>query len=249
MISFIVCAFNEEGHLKPTVETIHQAIEETGLADYEIIFVDDGSSDNTASEIAELASCNKNIRIFRNPRNLGLGVSMRLGISKAEKPSFMMVPGDNDMSLSMIKMLLICRNEADIVIAVPFNKERRTLVRNVISIIYQLIYLVTFRVYAGYITGPGIWPVALARSLSLKSSRFGIMSELNVKMLCSDSSYTEIPGYVQAGTKARSTITLRNLSEVAASFIQLFLDIYVFERRRFRSRARRHQIDFIKYIK
>jgi len=249
MISFIVCVFNEVGNIGPTVATIRRAAEAVALTDYEVILVDDGSTDGSDKEIAELASQLDCVRAFANPANLGLGSSIRLGISKAVKPSFMMVPGDNDMSESMITLLLLCRNEADVILAVPFNREQRTIVRNIVSTLYQLIYLATFQIYAGYVTGPGIWPVALAQDFKLKSRRFGIMSELNVKMLCGGRTYAEIPGYVQAGPKRRSTVNLKNLAEVVLSYVRLIADIYFVDSERFKKRTTRVQIDFTRYMR
>ena len=55
MISFIICAFNEEANLKDTVNSIYKAKQKINfLNDYEIIIVDDGSDDETFKIATEL---------------------------------------------------------------------------------------------------------------------------------------------------------------------------------------------------
>lgn len=245
MITFIVPAFNEEGNLVPTAATIRAAAKECGIARIEIIFVDDGSADGTASEIAALAEKHSDIRSITNSTNLGLGASVRAGIDIASSASFMVVPGDNDVSKEMMAMILRFRSEADMILTVPLNKEQRNLSRNLISMLYQAVYMTSFRVYVSYINGPGLWPTAAARTAALKSRRFSVISEINVKLLRMGCTFAEVPGYFQAGPKMRRTVTLRNLTEVIVSFCRLVCDVYVFRRECFRGRPVRKKINFL----
>ncbi|MBI1206608.1 MAG: glycosyltransferase [Azospirillum sp.] len=245
MISFIVPSFNEEGNITPTVATIRAAAAESGLDALEIILVDDGSTDGTAAEIAALAAAHPDIRPITNPVNLGLGASIRAGIDIATAPAFMVVPGDNDVAKGMMVMMLNFRHEADMILTAPLNKEQRTILRNLVSMLYQIAYMVMFRVHVTYINGPGIWPTEAARTARLKSRRFSIISELNVKVLRMGCIFAEVPGYLQAGPKARRTITLRNLMEVVASFLRLIVDIHLNGRGQFAARPTRKQIDFV----
>lgn len=245
MITFIVPAFNEEGNIAPTVETIRAAAIESRLDAIEIVLVDDGSTDGTGAEIAALAARHSDIRPIANPVNLGLGASIRKGIEVATAPAFMIVPGDNDVPKSMMVMMLSFRTEAQVILTAPLNKEQRNIVRNLISMLYQMIHMIVFKVYVSYINGPGIWPTEAARTASLKARRFSIISELNVKVLRMGYTFAEVPGYFQAGPKARRTVTLRNLWEVATSFIRLFVDIHLRGGNRFKFLPTRKQIDFV----
>lgn len=201
MITFIVPAFNEEEGITPTVATIRAAAAESGLDRFEIILVDDGSTDGTAAQIAALAAASPDIRPIINPVNRGLGASIRAGIDAASAPAFMVVPGDNDVPKSMMVMMLNFRDEAETILTAPLNKEQRNIVRNLISMIYQMAYMTVFKVYVSYINGPGIWPTAAARAANLKACRFSIISELNVKTLRMGGKFAEVPGYFQAGRR------------------------------------------------
>jgi glycosyltransferase involved in cell wall biosynthesis len=245
MISFIVTAFNEEANIGPTVETLRRVIEEISLPAHEIIIVDDGSTDATHLRIEQLMTQFPQIRCVRHPENRGLGSAVRSGIEVARHPQFMIIPGDNDMHHDFVLSLLSFRNEADLVLGAPLNKELRSISRNVISMFYQMLYMVSFGLFLNYINGPGIWPTEKARQISLRARRFAIISELNVKLLRSGCSFVEIPGYIQAGPKNRATVTVRNLTEVATSYVALLYEIYVRSPDKFSQRPRRSEAKLI----
>lgn len=244
MISFVVPALNEELSIAPTVRTIAAAANNCALTDYEIILIDDGSTDGTHAAMWAAAAADSRVVVLRNERNLGLGTSIRRGINAVRHPQFMVVPGDNDMSQALIELLLTFRDEAEILLTVPLNKETRSLGRNIISMIYQLIQMVTFNVYVAYINGPGIWPTAKTRAVALAAKRFSIISEMNVKLLRSGCSYAELPGYFNAMPKTRRTVTLKNLFEVVGLFMTLAYKVLIAQRKQFSLRPRRVQIDF-----
>jgi glycosyltransferase involved in cell wall biosynthesis len=245
MISFIVTAFNEEANIGPTVATLQGVLREISLSGYEIIIVDDGSTDATYAHIQQLMTGLPQISCIRHPENRGLGAAVRSGIAAAKCPQFMIIPGDNDMHHDFVLSLLSFRNEADLILSAPLNKEIRTIWRNVISMFYQMLYMVSFGLFLNYINGPGIWPTEKVRQVSLRARRFAIISEMNVKVLRTGCSFVEIPGYLLAGPKTRSTVTIRNLTEVASSYLALLFEVYIRSPGKFSQRPRRANVKLI----
>jgi glycosyltransferase involved in cell wall biosynthesis len=244
MISFIVPAFNEADNVAPTVQTIVSAAQHSDVTDYEIILIDDGSTDGTHEAITALSKEYSFVKALRNEQNSGLGSSVRRGIAAAKSPKFMVVPGDNDMMQSLIEMLLTFRDQAEILLTVPLNRESRSRGRNMLSMLYQMIQMFAFDVYVGYINGPGIWPTEKARAVGLAANRFSIISELNVLLLRSGCSYAEVPGYFRARYKARRTVTFVNLAEVTQLFLSLVYRVHVSARAHFSARPKSVPIDF-----
>ncbi len=76
-VSVVVPVFNEER----TIRTIHDHICATGIP-YEIIYIDDGSSDNSASILNNL-SARCNIRVIHHTTNHGKGRAIRTGVLNA----------------------------------------------------------------------------------------------------------------------------------------------------------------------
>ncbi len=239
MISCIVTAFNEEDNIGPTLETIQAVVAKMALSEYEVIVVDDGSTDATYARVADLMTKTPNLRCVRHPINRGLGSAVRSGIEQAKYPRFMVIPGDNDVHRDFALSMLSFRDKADLILAAPVNKEVRTISRNVVSMLYQMLFMVSFGLFVNYINGPGIWPTEKAKQVGLRARRFAIISEMNVKLLRSGCSFLEVPGYFQAGPKSRSTVTLRNLSEVMVSYLALLYEIYIRSPKKFASRPRR----------
>lgn len=245
MISFIVPAYNEVAHIGATVEAISAAAADSELSEYEIIVVDDGSTDGTGESIRRLQGAFPVVKLISHPENRGLGSAIRSALAAANYAQFMIVPGDNDVRKELLKSMLAFRARADLVLVAPLNKEIRTIWRNLLSMAYQAIYMVSFDVFVNYINGPGIWPTEKAREISLRASRFSIISELNIKLLRSGCAYVEIPGYFQAGPKVRSTVTFRNLVEVIRSYLLLMYEVHFLSRERFSKRSRRAVVEFV----
>ncbi len=78
-VSIIIPAYNEESRIGRSLQTALDYLR-SGSRSFEIIVVDDGSKDKTA-EIAE--SIDKEIRVLRQPRNLGKGAAVRRGMLEA----------------------------------------------------------------------------------------------------------------------------------------------------------------------
>ncbi len=77
-ISIVVPLYNEEESLMPLVEEIKKGVRQTGLA-YEIIFVDDGSTDNSLKIIREIKKREQNIRYISFRKNYGKSAALHAG--------------------------------------------------------------------------------------------------------------------------------------------------------------------------
>jgi glycosyltransferase involved in cell wall biosynthesis len=82
-LSFVIPLFNEAGTLRPLFEQIKATLENEELGNFEVIFVDDGSSDNSWQIIEDLkASHATNIRALRFRRNQGKAAALSAGFAK-----------------------------------------------------------------------------------------------------------------------------------------------------------------------
>lgn len=74
--------YNEEANVERAVRRAAAALEQSGL-DFEILVVNDGSTDRTGAIADRLAAENARIRVLHNERNVNYGVSLRRGIEAA----------------------------------------------------------------------------------------------------------------------------------------------------------------------
>lgn len=100
-LSIVVPVFNEEQNIKPLADEIATAL--SGI-DYEIVFVDDGSSDNTVAEIRNLKS--GNVKLVKFARNFGQTSAMAAGIEYAEGEYLAFLDGDLQNDPSDIPMMM-----------------------------------------------------------------------------------------------------------------------------------------------
>src|SRR5215813_3359615 len=93
-VSVLVPAFNEVNNLAGTVERLLEALDIT-VEDFEIIIVDDGSTDGTGAVADRLSASNPSVRVLHNAQNMGLGYAYRRGYQEASKEFYVYIPGDN----------------------------------------------------------------------------------------------------------------------------------------------------------
>lgn len=95
MISVIVPAYNEEKNIRPLYEKIAEVF--GGLKEryvYEIVFVDDGSSDGTMEEIKRLASQDDSLRYIDFSRNFGKEMATTAGINHCNGEACIIIDAD-----------------------------------------------------------------------------------------------------------------------------------------------------------
>ncbi len=93
--SIVIPAYNESARIPGTLEAVLACIRKHGWA-AEIIVVNDGSSDNTAQVVTEIARTAPEIRLIENPGNHGKGYSVRNGCLQARGELVMFT--DSDLS-------------------------------------------------------------------------------------------------------------------------------------------------------
>ncbi len=115
MISIVVPVLNEEESLEPFYQELHKIILELKV-DYEIIFIDDGSTDNSLEILKKLFKVNDKIRIFSFRRNLGKSEALSLGFIKAKGDFIITLDADlQDKPSEIPKLLRIAKDGIDVV--------------------------------------------------------------------------------------------------------------------------------------
>lgn len=91
-------------------------------SDFEVILVDDGSTDRTGLVCAELAAADERIRVASHPANRGYGAALRTGIASARMDLIAFTDGDGQFDLRDLALLLERLPDHGIVIG--FRKRR-----------------------------------------------------------------------------------------------------------------------------
>jgi dolichol-phosphate mannosyltransferase len=121
-LSIIIPAYHEESNLPVLLEEIHQALAGVG-ASYEILVVDDGSTDDTLAVARSLADQDPRIRVLHLTRNSGQSAALDAGFRLARAPVLATLDADlqND-PVDLPKMLAKLEEGWDVVSGIRMHR-------------------------------------------------------------------------------------------------------------------------------
>ncbi|MGA2911295.1 MAG: glycosyltransferase family 2 protein [Candidatus Levyibacteriota bacterium] len=131
MISAVVPAFNEEESLNELYKVLSVNLLKLGQ-EYEIIFVDDGSTDSTLQILQKLASKDKTIRIFSFRKNRGKAEALTVGFQMAKGDYIVTLDADLQDRPEEIKKLLDKAKEGFDLVS-GWRKDRKDALRTRLS--------------------------------------------------------------------------------------------------------------------
>jgi len=132
-LSVIVPLYNEEECVTLLYQAIVKSVDTMGI-EYEILFVDDGSKDNTVPIASELAKNDKRLRILKFRRNYGQTPAMAAGIDHARGKILVTMDGDLQNDPDDIPKLVNKIDEGfDIAVGWRFNRQDKLLTRKIPS--------------------------------------------------------------------------------------------------------------------
>ena len=100
-ISFVIPVYNEELEIVPTIKTLQANLEKLDRP-FEVIVVDDGSSDDTLARTLEL----KDVQVISHPVNSGYGRSLKTGILAAHYDWIGITDADGTYDISQLEKLV-----------------------------------------------------------------------------------------------------------------------------------------------
>ena len=182
-ITYIVPCFNESKSIKKVYNHIKIANKNAEILDYELILINDYSSDDTLEVLKYLQKNDKKIKIINNIKNLGLGRSIKVGIEQASKDFLMYLPGDDCHSSSEIIKLLRVKEYYDILLSFYSNKNQRSLFRRIFTAMYTPFLNFIFNKNLPYYNGIAIYRKKIIENVNLTTSGFTWQIEFLVKIL------------------------------------------------------------------
>lgn len=216
---FFPC-YNEEANVQRVVTRAAEVLE--GLSpDWEIIVVNDGSSDRTGELADALAAGDGRIRVVHHARNGGYGMALRSGFATARRSFVFYTDGDGQFDIAELPRLLERVGEADIINGYRRRRQDR-LVRRVNSACWSWLVrrVLGFRC-RDVDSAFKLYPRELFGRITLKSS--GALIDAEVLARASRLGYTildvpvsHLPRCAGRATGARLGVILRAFRELLA---------------------------------
>ena len=243
-LTIAICAYNEQEFIREAIQTTLDALGSTPNLKTQILVIDDGSVDATSEIVLNQIRIHPEITLIQNEKNLGLGASIQKAIQCAHMEKFIFLPGDNDLPLSTLKLLFRNAFLADVVMTYFPNDECRGRKRYLLSSLFKVIYTSSFDLYMLYVNGPAVYPTKLLQELKLKSTRFSIVVEINVKLLRQGLSFLELPSSRQVGMLGSTSASFISFIEVIKVYLHLIYEVHIKSKSKYIKRPSRVDFEF-----
>jgi len=216
-LSVVIPAYNEEKRLAPVLESIISFFAGKGI-DFEIVVVNDGSTDNTGALVKQFAVQHKQIRLIEHAPNKGKGYAIKIGVLAANGELILINDADGSSPIAEFDRLLASiKNGADIALgsrakpdpactinALPY----RTYIGNTFNRIVQSILL------------PGIYDTQCGFKLFKKAAAHDVFSAATINGYAFDVETI----YVAQLRKYRLEEVPINWNNIPGSKVNIFVD-------------------------
>lgn len=147
-LSVVVPAYNEEKRIIPNLRNLQKTLDEIGTS-YEVVVVNDGSTDKTYDVVKKFFRNKKNFRVFNYKENHGKGAAIKAGFFKTKGDLITFIDADGDLPPEQIQTFLgyLDIQKADVVIGSkrhPDSIVNYPLKRRILSRGYQLMNRILF---------------------------------------------------------------------------------------------------------
>ncbi|MGB3082950.1 MAG: glycosyltransferase family 2 protein [Candidatus Omnitrophota bacterium] len=142
-VSFVLPMFNEKDNILNVIEKLRGIAGELA-DDYEIVIVDDASTDGSGEMIDDLAGESGDVKAFHMKENSKFGGAFAKGFKQASKDVILYMDSDMPVSVEDIKASLPMIEQADIVTGYSRVKKGESLKRRIITTVYNFLVQILF---------------------------------------------------------------------------------------------------------
>jgi glycosyltransferase involved in cell wall biosynthesis len=209
-VTFIVPALNEEKNIGATIDTLIHTSKKLKM-EYEIIIVNDGSTDKTQLIVEQLASHFNHIKLYNFSRNKGIGQAIKKAAEHVTGSHFMIFPGDGNLNAKNLEILLNYTGDFDLILGYFVDDHLRGKLTKFVSRLYSLLWTTIFDVHIQYIHSVGIYSSSILEKLQLRSNGFAVISELNSKAYKMSTNMIEVPIHYEKIIDKGNSHKLKNI--------------------------------------
>ena len=216
-VSLVCWAYNEEDSIEEYLQRATVLLD-ASVDDYEIVLIDDGSTDRTYEKAKQFQGKNPRLKIYQNERNLNVGISSRRAIQRATKEFLFWQTIDWCYDISNLRLYLEYLKSYDIVqgvrrrpVAVKFEllkpvagvmkllhikhltRRSDTVSKAIVSVINYSIIRILFRIPLSDFQNVTVYPTRWIQSVRYESTSSFANPEGLIKSYWSGKSIKEVP--------------------------------------------------------
>jgi dolichol-phosphate mannosyltransferase len=212
-VSLVLPAWNESDVIASAIDEAEAALRE--IADcYEIIVVDDGSTDDTSALVQQAARRNPSVKLLQHSPNQGYGAALRSGFAAASMDLVAFTDADCQFDLSELDRFLLLSKRYDIVCGYRIDRKDTPL---------RCLYSKGYNLLVRILLGTGVRDVDcalkmfrrdVAKDLRISGNGFLVNSELLVQAHRQGRSVVEVGVSHRPRTAGSSTVSIHHIPKV-----------------------------------
>jgi dolichol-phosphate mannosyltransferase len=229
-LSIVIPACNEAENIGPTLDNLRGRLAREGIA-YEMVVVDDGSTDATASEVLQRALIDPDVRLIRNIERNGFGRAVSLGLDAFTGDAVVILMADSsDDPEDVVRYYYILRDEADCVFGSRWIKGGEALdyplLKRVVNRLANTFIRMLFGLSYNDITNAfkGYRRCAIEGCRPLLAPHFNLTVEIPLKAIVRGYSYSVVPISWQ---NRKSGVSSLKIQEMGSRYLYIVLIVWL----------------------
>ncbi|MEW5911505.1 MAG: glycosyltransferase family 2 protein [Thermodesulfobacteriota bacterium] len=222
-LSIFVPCLNEEANVNSTLRTILEACAEVGCS-YEILVVDDGSTDATSQRVEEFKQEHpkEDITLVRGKSCRGLAHRYRQAAQLARGKYFRLVCGDNVEPRETMVAIFSKRGLADVVVPYPEDIEGLGLGRRTLRVFFNSCVNLASGNKLKYYNGCHLHLRENVINSEVDTKGFGFQAEILCHLLAKGATFQEVPVKFRHNQDGPSgALKIKNMAAMAASVLRI----------------------------
>ena len=226
-ISLILPAYNEELNLKKTVVSIIGILEEL-RKEYELIIVDDASTDRTRDIAEELAKNHRRIIVKNHKKNIGFGGAIKSGMNMARFDNVMYYPVDSIPTSMELQNYLALIKHSDIVVGYRRDRMGHSLYRKINSIVYQRLVNILFNLRLTDVNWVHMYKKYVFKEVQASSNEIFFCAEMLIRAQNKGFKITGVdvtfhPRIAGEAAGGKISVILKTLYEMLAFWVYIYI--------------------------
>lgn len=180
-LSVVVPVFNEVESLPELYERLVKTLDNTGLHPYELIFVDDGSTDGSFARLQELSTLDARVRVIKFTRNFGQHEALSAGMERSSGEIIIFIDADLQNAPEDIPHFIVkIREGSDLVSGWRLSRQRVGMTRWLGSWVVNHVMTYSTGVF---LHDHGCGYKAMTRRVAQEANRYGHLRRFLVPLL------------------------------------------------------------------
>lgn len=207
-ITVAIPAYNEEQTVEHICQQVLKALKNL-TKDYELLLVDDGSTDNTGQIMERLAKRDHRIRVIHHTVNKGFSGAIAKSLFSAKKEFVFLGPADGQFNFAQITKFIRAIKNHDVVVAHRIiNPE--PLIRKIQSKIYHILAALLFGIRLKEFTTVSLWRTSILKGIRVVSDPKSNTAQIEIvyRVLKKGGKFAQVPirWHPRRGGKAKGGV-------------------------------------------